>query len=79
MVKVLTLSSVDELKELRMRNYKGRGVVIGSVLLSPEFQSLFCLLVVFDLLLYIFIYLIKTVLHSGWMKLYATKLSATTN
>lgn len=67
------------LTELRMRNYKGRGLVIGSVLLSPEFQSLFGLLVVFDWLLHIFIYLIKTVLLSGWLNPYATKLSATTN
>lgn len=67
------------LTELRMRNSRGRGVVVGSVLLSPEFQSLFGLSVVFDCLLHIFIYLIKTVLHSGWMKLYEIKLSATTN
>lgn len=62
-----------------MCNYRGHGVDVGSALLSPEFQSLFVLSVVFDWFLPAFIYLIKIVLHRGWMKLHVIKGSATTN
>ena len=65
------------LTELRMRIYNGHGVVAVSVLLSPEFQSLSCQLYLTGTL-HVFIYLIKILLPSGWIKLHETKLSTTT-
>ena len=76
-VKFLLFKTQMSLTELHMHSYNSHGVVAGSVPLSPQFQSLSSEQYLTGTL-YVFIYVIKILLPSGWIKLHETKLSTTT-